>query len=96
MLATTRRVREIVNELYTPQPTRLRQAWADRAVDPALRNMAFRFWDEHTADRVARDLEQRLAQEGYTNRVRRTDTAASWQARTDGGCYVRLQARYEQ
>jgi hypothetical protein len=93
MQATVKTVRKIVHSLCNLEGSPLyRRQWADRARDPAVRNMAFRFWSKEEADRVARELEQRLAQAGYTNPVRRTDVAASWQAHTEGGHYVRLQA----
>ena len=96
MLATKKQIREIVKTLADLQGGGLyRRQWADRAKDRTRVNMAFRFWDADEADRVWRTLYVKLRGMGYTNKVHRTTVHSSWEAQTEGGEYVRVQALAE-
>jgi hypothetical protein len=72
-----------------------KRTWLDKSKkDPALRNMAFRFYDAVEADRVAGELQDVLTRWGYTNRVRRTTSAYCAYARCGGYEYVRVQVLF--
>jgi hypothetical protein len=68
-----------------------RRYWSDKAADDAKRNLAFKFADAAEADTVAQRLQAELAQQGYTNTVRRTTVAHNIMAYRSGAEYVRVQ-----
>lgn len=94
--ATVKEVKAIVNRLADMRDTGwYRRVWTNKSTNPAIRHLAFRFWDADEANTVADKLQQQLRAAGFTNTVKRTSVAGEWEAHREGGEYVRVQALFE-
>ena len=70
-----------------------RRIWQDKnKKDAALRDVAFRFFNKDEANYAADFLRVMLFTAGYTNVVKRTSKASSFEERSLGGEYVRVVA----
>lgn len=65
--------------------------WCDKAVDPARRNLAFKFVGAKEAAVAAEVLRGVLTVNGYTNTVKVTHVEGDSTRRLWGGDYVRVQ-----
>jgi len=93
MLANKQTVKALVATLTNMESNGwYRRVWCDRALDTTKCNMAFRFWSELEADKVAVQLQALLKDAGYTNKVKRTSVGSDYMTHTTGGDYVRVQA----
>lgn len=74
MLANVKLVKQIVNSITDMScKTYSRRIWQDKnKKDNTLRNVAFRFWDETEAAKVADELRTTLFIGGFTNVVKLT------------------------
>ncbi len=92
MLANVKTVKQFVKSVADMSSNGWqRRIWQDKNKrDKTLRNVAFRFFDDAEADKVAEQLTVMLFAAGYTNVVKRTSVDSDWMTRTEGGEYVRV------
>lgn len=97
MFANRKLVKGIVKQLADMQSNGWeRRTWCDKCVtDESMRYLTFKFYSAKEADIVAQALQLQLAQQGYTNKVRRTSVESDYWKRTSGGEYVRVKALFE-
>lgn len=96
MFANRKTVQGIVKQLADLTGSSLyRRSWCDMCkTDSTMRHLTFRFWSSAEADAVAQALQLQLAQQGYTNKVRRTSVDSDWATHSSGGEYVRVKALF--
>lgn len=96
MLANKQTIKQLMNSIVDMKGSALyRRVWADRSrgSNTTMVNMCFRFTNRIEADAAAQLLSEQLAQQGYTNCVKRTSTQSQHTfGVTWGGEYVRLTA----
>lgn len=93
MLAKVKVVKQFVNSVGDLKSDGWnRRVWNNKSKVAGKRNLAFRFWGRAEADAIAEQLKLMLFAAGYDNAVTRTDVGSSYERRSSGGNYVRVEA----